>query len=180
MKIYTRKGDDGSTSLLAGGRVAKSHPRVQAYGETDEANSIIGVVLALMNEKEKKIGPMLIALQNRLFDLGAELATAKPEALTKLSRLISADDIANLESEIDKMEAKLQPLKHFILPGGTPAAAQAHVARTVIRRAERHAQVVEGLRSEVLQFLNRTSDFLFVVSRYLNHLSGRSETIWRG
>ncbi len=179
MKIYTRTGDNGTTSLFSGGRVRKNHIRVQAYGEVDEANSAIGLAIALLNDREKLVQEFLNKMQHRLFDLGAELSTANPEALTKLPRLTSDADIDELEAEIDRLHAGLPPLKNFILPGGTPAAAQVQLSRAILRRAERTAAAIENLRPEVLRYLNRASDFLFVLGRYLNYLSGVSETEWQ-
>ncbi|MCS6984814.1 MAG: cob(I)yrinic acid a,c-diamide adenosyltransferase [Leptospiraceae bacterium] len=178
MKIYTRTGDKGETSLFAGGRVAKNHPRVEAYGTLDEANSVIGVALSFLPEGLGELKESLLWLQKRLFDLGAELATAKQEALARLKYLVGEGDVSKLEEDIDRLEVQLVPLENFILPGGHPAAAFLHLARTVVRRGERSVMEIPNLRTQVLAFLNRSSDFLFVAARYVNAKAGLGEPSW--
>lgn len=178
MKIYTRTGDKGETSLFGGGRVMKNHPRVQAYGTLDEVNSLLGAVLAFLPSDLKEVQKNLFWLQNRLFDLGAELATATDTALAKLSRLIGDEEIQYLENTIDDWEKVLPSLKNFILPGGHPSAALLHVARATLRRCERVVLNVPNLRPQVLAFLNRSSDFLFVAARYINFTLAIAEKEW--
>lgn len=178
MKIYTRTGDDGTTMLFSGGRVRKDHLRVEAYGTVDELNSQLGVVRAM--QPHEKVTAWLIDVQNQLFRLGADLATpmdAKADWVVRLDE----SPIKALEEAIDAMSADLPELTNFILPGGTPAAAHLHVARTVCRRAER--QVVRLAEAEAINpvaqtYLNRLSDWLFVLARYENHLAGEPESKW--
>ena len=177
MKIYTKTGDNGTTSLAAGGRVAKSHPRVEAYGTVDETNSIIGVVRAAGPTQED----WLEKVQNDLFDLGADLSTPLESDMKNPVR-IQKEAVAWLEARIDEMSAAVPPLKHFILPGGCPAAAHLHVARTVCRRAERltvELSKQEPVNEQAAIYLNRLSDFLFVLARYENMQAGIEETEWR-
>lgn len=170
MKIYTKTGDKGTTSLVYGSRVAKNDPLVEAYGTCDEANSIIGLALShLSGESFERRGELLAAfheIQTALFHVGAELATpAGKEVKWKLTEA----DTKKLEEWIDRYDAELDPLKNFILPGGHPAGAGLHAARTVVRRAERAAIAIgEGVQPEVLAYLNRLSDFLFVAARFVN------------
>ncbi len=186
MKIYTKTGDTGETSLFGGGRVKKSHPRVAAYGEVDELNSFVGALLASLDgipaARDEaglmKIRSFLHKLQNRLFDLGAELATGDERFLEKLPRRITAADTEQLESAIDSMQASLQPLKNFILPGGSASAAQAHICRSVARRAERAMLETGETPPQLIAFINRASDYFFVLARYLNHLAGIAEAEW--
>jgi len=186
MKIYTKTGDKGETSLFGGGRVRKDDPRVAAYGAVDELNSFVGVLAAqirfdnsLQDTKHSaKHLAHLQQLQNRLFDLGAELATGKESFLAKLPRRIEPRDIEILELAIDAMETDLAPLKNFILPGGSPAAAAAHVCRTVSRRAERAMLSVEGTPQLLVAFINRVSDYFFVLARHLNYLAQVAEPEW--
>lgn len=188
MKIYTRAGDAGETGLFGGARVAKDDARVEAYGTVDELNCALGVVRAALPATSPAVASPLDALlarvQSELFDLGAELATPPARLETKLGArvpLATEQRTAALEQEIDRMEAKLAPLKTFILPGGTPAAAALHVARAVCRRAERRAVAlshVDMVRPEALRYLNRLSDLLFVLARYANHQAGWPDTPW--
>ncbi len=180
MKIYTKGGDHGQTGLFGGQRVPKDHLRLHTYGTFDELNATIGLVLAepLLAE-DSRVRPVLARTQNELFQLGAELATPPGKQVT--TRLIEAADIDALESAIDAMETKLEPLKSFILPGGMKAAALMHLARTVCRRAERELVVLhrsEPVRAEVLGYVNRLSDYLFVAARYVNHEMGVSDIPW--
>jgi cob(I)alamin adenosyltransferase len=180
MKIYTKTGDDGTTSLFSGGRVSKTHLRVEAYGTVDELNSILGVVRA--QEPQAQTDEWLAQIQRQLFNLGADLATpldakAKSDWVVRMD----ADTVLWLENLIDEMTGQLPELKHFILPGGSPAAAQLHVARTVCRRAERIVvalQEQEAVGEQVLNYLNRLSDFLFTLARWENMQAGETEDIW--
>lgn len=177
MKIYTKTGDDGTTALFSGGRVAKTDIRVEAYGTVDEINSILGVVLA----HQPDAAEWLITLQNQLFQLGADLATpldAKSEWIVRMDQA----GIDWLEARIDEMTAELEPLKQFILPGGCLAAAHLQVARTVCRRAERitaAAQAETAINPLTLIYLNRLSDFLFTVARWENLKAGVEEPKWQ-
>lgn len=184
MKIYTKTGDRGETSLFGGGRVSKSDLRVVAYGEVDELNSFVGLLIAELVSGEGQKLPEAVALsgflhnlQNRLFDLGAELATGDARFLAKLPRRISKQDISQIERAIDSMQENLEPLKNFILPGGGKPAALAHVCRAVARRAER-AMVRCGIPDVLVAFMNRVSDYFFVLARHLNRLQGIAEPEW--
>jgi cob(I)alamin adenosyltransferase len=173
-RIYTRTGDDGSTGLGDGVRVPKEHLRVEAYGTVDEANSAVGVVLAVSGLPQAVV-ECLTDVQHELFDLGGELCIPGHRAIT-------AADVARLEERLDAFNEDLPPLKDFILPGGGPAAAACHVARTVARRAERRVWAlarVEQVAAEVPQYLNRLSDLLFVVARVLARHEHGSEVLWR-
>jgi cob(I)alamin adenosyltransferase len=181
MKIYTKTGDRGDTGLFGGGRVAKSHPRVEAYGDVDELNAVLGFVRA--TEPLPRIDDLLIPIQQDLFAIGALLATPDREKMRLHLEKAKIDDarIADLERAIDACDAELEPLKSFILPGGSQKAAALHLARTVCRRAER--RVVElGSDAELpalaVIYLNRLSDLLFTLARYANHLAGTSEVAW--
>ncbi|MFO1467985.1 MAG: cob(I)yrinic acid a,c-diamide adenosyltransferase [Steroidobacteraceae bacterium] len=172
-KIYTRTGDEGSTGLGDGSRVPKEDARVEAYGSVDEANSCIGVVLAVAGLPEA-VRRCLIEVQHDLFDLGGELCIPTHHA-------ISAEYVSRLEQQLDAFNEHLPPLKEFILPGGGPATAAAHVARTVVRRAERRSWSlarVEAVSAEALKYLNRLSDLLFVIARVLARHENGAETIW--
>jgi cob(I)alamin adenosyltransferase len=174
-RIYTRGGDKGQTSLGSGKRVAKHDRRVDAYGQVDEANAAIG--LARLHTKGSA-DAMLARIQNDLFDLGADLC--RPEAKEGDLRIVESQ-VTRLEREIDKMNAALQPLQSFVLPGGTAAAAYLHLARTVARRAERAmtALAQEGhANPEAIKYINRLSDHLFVLSRYLNG-KGKRDILWQ-
>ena len=172
-KIYTRTGDDGTTGLGDGSRVAKDDARVEAYGTVDEANSAIGTVLAEA-VVEEPIRGILTAVQHDLFELGGELCIPGYAAVTSAF-------IDRLETELDALNADLPPLKDFILPGGGRAAANCHLARTVVRRAERRVQTLahaSEVRPEVLRYLNRLSDLLFVMARRLARSESGQEVIW--
>jgi cob(I)alamin adenosyltransferase len=173
-KIYTRTGDDGSTGLGDGTRVPKEHLRVEAYGTVDEANSALGVVLAVPGLPDG-IVDALTAVQHDLFDLGGELCIPGHRAIT-------AADVERLEQTLDRFNDDLPALKDFILPGGGPAAAACHLARTVTRRAERRVWALaraEAVAPEVAQYLNRLSDLLFVIARVLARHEHGSEVLWR-
>ncbi|WP_026693443.1 cob(I)yrinic acid a,c-diamide adenosyltransferase [Peribacillus kribbensis] len=178
MKIYTKTGDKGTTSLIYGQRVSKTDPRVEAYGTCDEANSAIGLgVSHLMGEEfagKEAILDGLHEIQTVLFHAGAELAT--PEG-KKVNWEMKQEHISNLEHAIDEMEGDLPQLKNFILPGGHPAAAALHLARTITRRAERKAVEIGGVNPLVMSYLNRLSDYLFVAARYVNSKLNRSEPV---
>jgi cob(I)alamin adenosyltransferase len=172
-KIYTRTGDDGTTGLGDGSRVAKDSLRVAAYGTVDEANSAIGVVLANDSVPENIRGA-LTEVQHDLFELGGELCIPGHSAITE-------DFITRLENELDALNEDLPALKEFILPGGGPAAAACHLARTIVRRAERVTASLAGaetVRPEVLHYLNRLSDLLFVVARVLARAESGQEVLW--
>jgi cob(I)alamin adenosyltransferase len=171
-KIYTRTGDDGSTGLGDGARVSKDSARVCAYGTVDEANSAIGVVLACAIPDD--VRDVLIAVQHQMFDLGGELCIPGHSAIFDA-------DIDRLEKHLDPFNADLPPLKDFILPGGGPAAAHCHLARTIARRAEREVVTLshhDSVRPEAVRYLNRLSDLLFVLARVLSRASGHGETLW--
>lgn len=178
MKIYTKKGDKGTTSLFGGANIGKNSMRIHAYGTVDELNSVLGIVLThALSDQGKTI---LVELQNQLFVLGADLATL-PSKKTKIDR-ISSKEIKQLERWIDDLDEQLPPLTAFILPGGAPAGATLHQARTVCRRAERHAVALKTdnpISDEVIIYLNRLSDLLFVMARYENKHAGEPETQWK-
>ena len=180
MKIYTKTGDSGDTGLFGGPRVAKDAPRIEAYGTVDELNSVLGVVRS--HDAPGPIDELLARIQNELFNLGAQLATPNPSA--HQTSLIGPAHIAGLEAAIDHWEAGLEPLKQFILPGGMPAGAALHLARTVCRRAERRLVTlmhgsVEPIAEDLLIYLNRLSDLLFVLARAVNHLGGSGDVPWQ-
>jgi cob(I)alamin adenosyltransferase len=173
-KIYTRTGDSGTTGLGDGARVPKEHVRVEAYGTVDEANSALGVVLAVPG-KPAEVTQCLTRNQHELFDLGGELCIPG-------HRIISDTDVKRLEDALDHLNESLPALKEFILPGGGPAAAACHLARTIVRRAERRVWAlarVESVAPEVPRYLNRLSDLLFVAARVLARHESGSETLWR-
>ncbi|MFC4807709.1 cob(I)yrinic acid a,c-diamide adenosyltransferase [Paenibacillus sp. GCM10023250] len=177
MKIYTKSGDKGQTSLVSGKRVPKNAARVQAYGTVDEANSMIGFALSALegSSEWESFRAMLLEVQAKLFHVGAELSTP---SLLKPAWPIKEEDVDRLEAYIDGMEAELPPLTNFILPGGLPCGAALHAARTVVRRAERLAVEVrreEDLNPVVLKYLNRLSDLLFVAARFANRRQGAPE-----
>jgi len=180
-RIYTRTGDKGTTALAAGGRRSKHDLRIEAYGTVDETNACIGLVR--LHTAGHEIDPMLGRIQNDLFDLGADLATVETgEPLPYEPLRITQAQVDRLEGEIDQLNEHLTPLRSFVLPGGTAAAANLHLARTVCRRAERHVVELmekpgEKVSPEALKYLNRLSDFLFVASRYVNE-KGALDVLW--
>lgn len=172
-KIYTRTGDDGTTGLGDGTRVAKDGARVSAYGTLDEANSTIGLLLAATLPED--VRELLVSIQHQLFDLGGELCIPGHAAITDA-------DITRLEARLDHYNATLPPLKDFILPAGGEAAARCHIARTVVRRAERETVALsrlEAVRPQAIGYLNRLSDLLFVLARVLARADGQGEVVWR-
>jgi cob(I)alamin adenosyltransferase len=181
MKIYTKTGDSGETGLFGGGRVGKDNPRVEAYGEIDELNAVLGMARAV--EMMPRIDEVLVPIQRDLFGLGALLATPNPEKMRQQleKARIDHERVAQLEQAIDDGEAELEPLRAFIIPGGTPKAAALHVARTVCRRAERrvvHLKHEVELPELVVIYLNRLSDLLFVLARVANRRAGAGEVTW--
>jgi cob(I)alamin adenosyltransferase len=181
-RIYTRTGDRGDTALGDGTRVPKNHPRVTAYGTVDELNATLGLLLTLAPEPAE--ANLLRSIQNDLFDVGADLCVplpSAPEQETPGSRLrIRAEQALRLEAAIDRLNADLQTLRSFVLPGGTPAAAWCHLARTVCRRAERDVVTLsqqEPINHEVIVYLNRLSDLLFVLARVYNKEQG--DVLWQ-
>ncbi len=180
MKIYTRTGDNGTTSLFGAGRVKKDDPRVEAYGTIDELNSILGVARAV--SKSDEISEIIQEVQNYLFTLGADLATPLNVESRKVKR-ISRSDVERIEIFIDEIDSKLEPLKNFILPGGTFLASLLHFARTVCRRAERRIVYLserEKINEQVIPFVNRLSDLLFVLARYANKIENVDDIKWNG
>ena len=178
-RIYTRSGDGGKTRLATGAPVAKTHPRVEAYGGVDELNAQIGWARTTLKDLAV-LDAMLARAQNDLFDLGADLAT--PERAREDLRVLEGQ-VTRLEAEIDQLNGELEPLTSFVLPGGSPAAAALHVARTVCRRAERGAVRLAETRGEsvspaAIKYLNRLSDLLFVAARFANG-KGADDVLWR-
>lgn len=181
MRIYTRTGDRGQTALFGGERVRKDSPRVEAYGTVDECNAPLGVVRALLDDPD--LEARLLQVQSDLFVVGADLATADLEGGGASMRAprVQAEDVVRLERWIDEADAELEPMRTFILPGGTPAAAHLHLARTIARRAERRVvalERVEPINPHVRIYLNRLSDLLFVWARLVNQRAGVKETPW--
>lgn len=177
-KIYTKQGDDDKTALIGGERVAKHHIRVESYGTVDELNSHIGVVRSKIMGSEEEI--LLSQVQNDLFTIGSFLASAS-NSNQKLPKALGDDKIEKLESEIDRLTQQLPPLQNFILPGASVIGAQAHVARCVCRRAERlvvYLRDNEEVPDFVIKYLNRLSDYLFTLARFLDHKNGGVEIIW--
>lgn len=178
-RIYTRGGDQGETSLADGARVPKHDPRVETYGTVDEANAVIGIA-RLHTGHDRDSDDMLARIQNDLFDLGADLATPEDGRRGSGGLRILGGQVDRLEREIDAMNARLKPLESFILPGGSPLGAYLHLARTVVRRAERHATQLASLHPvnpEAVKYLNRLSDHLFVLSRHVND-DGANDVLW--
>jgi cob(I)alamin adenosyltransferase len=181
MKIYTKTGDRGQTALFGGARVSKASLRVSAYGDVDELNSQLGVAAA--HSHEAALSARLREIQCELFSLGAELAKNPDKDVDLGVPGVTESDIERLERDIDAFEGELSPLKTFILPGGSAAAAFLHVARTGCRRAERAVvslQESEPVRAELVRYLNRLSDFLFVMARVANHRASVADVPWLG
>ena len=187
MKIYTKTGDKGKTSLFSGERVSKANSRVEAYGDVDELNSVLGTLAASFSEDAPDVRRAVEQVQRELFCVGGRLATTPDSAHFEELPELDEGAVKRLETEIDRMQKALPPLKGFIIPGGHPSACRAHVARTVCRRAERHLiAMLEttdlGPTGEKLSrmgtYLNRLSDYLFVLARYCNHLHGVKDTLW--
>ncbi len=182
-KIYTRTGDDGTTALGTGERVRKDGRRVTAYGTVDEANAAIGLAVVALQDSDGLLRQMLLRIQNDLFDLGADLCVPdRGEKLPYEPLRIAAGQVDRLEAEIDQLNQDLEPLKSFVLPGGSPAAAALHQARTIVRRAERlvvelAAEPNEPVSEPAIKFVNRLSDLLFVAARFAND-KGRSDVLW--
>ncbi|BBO85373.1 ATP--cob(I)alamin adenosyltransferase [Desulfosarcina ovata subsp. sediminis] len=189
MKIYTTTGDRGKTSLFSGERVLKNNPRIVAYGDLDELNSVIGSVVAAIGREHQPVKDELQGVQGLLLDAGAWLATTPGAASARFLKPFDDKPAKQLEAAIDRISDELPELKQFILPGGHLSAALAHVARTVCRRTERRVlDLVEGegedagltgTMQQILMFLNRLSDYLFLVARYCNHLHGCADTLWK-
>ena len=177
MKIYTKAGDGGETSLYGGQKVWKNAVRVETYGTVDECNAVLGAAVTAIDDAEVKA--VLTRIQGELFEVGADLAT--PAERGDTVPRVRSEETARLEAEIDRFEAELEPLRHFILPGGSAAGAYLHLARAICRRAERHLVTLtqaEEINPEVGKYLNRLSDYLFVLARLVNHRSGVPETKW--
>ena len=178
MKIYTKKGDKGETSLIGGSRVSKTHTRIEAYGTVDELNSVIGVIRDTARFREPD--EFLVSIQNLLFTIGSELASA-PDSKMNIP-MLQERDIEALEKEMDRMNEQLPDLKNFILPGGDLTASHCHVARCVCRRAERRVVALAAeaeIDEKIIRYLNRLSDFLFVLARYYTHQHKGVETAWK-
>ena len=183
-RIYTRTGDDGTTALGTGERRAKNDLRIEAYGTIDEANSAIGLarVATASDAVCARVDAMLLSIQNDLFDLGADLCVPHSANDTTQPLRIVQSEVDRLEHKIDELNAELEPLRSFVLPGGTPAAAALHLARTVTRRAERLLVALaeapgEEVGGPALRYINRLSDFLFVAARYVNQ-KGDADVLW--
>ena len=187
-KIYTKTGDKGTTGLSSGDRVAKHNIRIEAYGTVDETNAALGLASIALQPDEpngKQLKSMILRIQNDLFDLGADLATPEIEGAPEPEYpplRITKEQVERLESEIDLLNEELEPLRSFVLPGGTAIAANLHLARTISRRAERHMVELSQTEGEIvsieaLQYINRLSDLLFVMSRYVND-KGNSDILW--
>jgi len=182
-KIYTRTGDKGTTALGSGERVPKHALRIAAYGTVDETNASVGMVRVHLGDADPAMDAMLVRIQNDLFDLGADLCVPdRGEKLEYEPLRVTDTQVKRLEDEIDKMNSELKPLRSFVLPGGTPAAAALHMARTISRRAERlmvelAADESEPVSAAALKYINRLSDLLFVASRYVND-RGQSDVLW--
>lgn len=179
MKIYTKKGDEGKTSIIGGTRVSKHHIRIEAYGTVDELNSWIGLLRDQNSYKAQQ--NLLIEIQDRLFTIGSLLAADPQKSKMALPQL-SSSDLSLLEGEIDKMEQDLPEMKSFVLPGGDTLVSYCHITRCVCRRAERltvHLNELEKIDPIILQYLNRLSDYLFVLSRWIAKVCGATETTWK-
>ena len=189
MKVYTGTGDGGKTSLFSGERITKSDARIEAYGDLDELNAVVGSVAAALHEHRERmeLKSQLVEIQSNLFQVGALLATSPDSAAADHLSPVTSEQIQRLENRIDAMDARLEPLNAFIIPGGDPSAAWAHVARTVCRRVERRVvklaasdAVIRNGLEEMLTYLNRLSDYFFIFARYCNHLAGVTDELWKG
>jgi cob(I)alamin adenosyltransferase len=182
-KLYTRSGDKGQTALFGGGRVPKDHPRVEAYGSVDELNSAIGVAATFT--RQRRVATLLASIQNELFNVGSELASETGRRAAKEKGALFREPerkIAELERLVDEYDAKAPPLRTFILPSGSQAGALLHFARTVCRRAERSVIRLsrkQRVNPHIIRYLNRLSDLLFALARYVNKASRKPETPWR-
>jgi cob(I)alamin adenosyltransferase len=179
--VYTRTGDKGTTGLVGGTRIKKSDPRIHLYGEVDELNSFIGTGMSFLDGDFDRT--LLQIIQSALFDLGSNLACEKDQRSKFKLPQIKDSLIEKLENEIDQLDSHLVPLKHFVLPGGTPAAAAFHVCRTICRRVERQMVDFEDQNNgevpeRALRFINRLSDYFFILSRFLNASKNINETLW--
>ena len=180
MKIYTRTGDAGGTALFGGARVLKNDPRVAAYGEIDELNACLGIVRA-QHDLPADVASLLERVQKDLFAIGARLADPSERNVSRSDKVVVGEaDVQRLEDWIDRFEAGLPPLRRFILPGGSPAGAHLHFARTICRRAERAVVSlgIENVDARLLAYVNRLSDLLFVLARAVNHGAARPEVEW--
>jgi len=178
VKLYTRTGDSGETSLFDGTRVKKHDPRVDAYGEVDELNAWLGFVRS--SEIDDDLDAELVQIQRDLFALGAQLADPADKIANRVTKAaLDDDDVTRLEQVIDRLEAEVPPLRRFILAGGIPAGAALHVARTVCRRAERRiVSLTPAVDAVLVRYVNRLSDLLFVLARAVNYRAGAAETEW--
>ena len=185
---HTSGGDQGRTSLLSGERVAKNHPRMEACGDVDELNCVLGALVAALPQGENELQAELLAVQSSLFQVGAVLATTRGSPAAGLLHPFAPEETDRLESAIDRLERVLPALQSFVLPGGHPVAAWAHVARAVCRRAERSVVSLAAFPDKagkaedvdaIVPFLNRLSNYLFAVARYCNHRLGVAERAWR-
>jgi cob(I)alamin adenosyltransferase len=180
MTIYTRTGDLGETGLFGGPRVGKDMARVEVCGAVDELNTVLG--LARSESLPEEIGTVVLRIQNELFDVGAELSS--PDPMASGTRTIGQRHVGAIEADVDRIEKRLEPLKQFILPGGTPAAAHLHHARAVCRRAERRLATLarvsqESISRDLMAYMNRLSDLLFVLARAANAAAGQPDILWR-
>jgi len=176
-KIYTRTGDDGSTGLFGGARLPKHHIRIEAYGTVDELNSVIGWLMTFITEENTR--ELLHLIQSRLFTVGSNLASDPEKEM--ITPDLTDEDIKSIENAIDTMQQNLPALKHFILPGGSPSVSAAHLARTVCRRAERRCVALayeSEVETRIILYLNRLSDYFFVLARWLGHNEGVEEIKW--
>jgi len=179
MSIYSRRGDKGETEVLGGKRLPKDHVRIEAMGQLDELNALLGIAIAFSDDE--KSNALLKEMQKDVFVIGAEFAAAKGKA--RLHRMVGPQRVSELEHEIDATEAQLSPLHHFILPGGSKTASLLHLARTVCRRAERSVVALsrkEKVDPQVIVYLNRLGDLLFVMARRVNRKKRVEETMWKG
>lgn len=180
MKIYTKRGDEGETSLIGGSRVPKYDIQVEAYGTLDELNSYLGLIIDLNNDQQNNT--TLTAIQHCLFIAESRIASDSVEALSKMPEIKEKDTLL-LENEIDRLSQSIPKLKNFILPGGHQLASYCHIARTICRRAERHTLQAyhnsESIDKNVLKYINRLSDYLFSLARYIAHKQGNGDKIWK-